>query len=266
MILIISGHQRSGTTLLRQICDSHPEICVTNEFACFADVGHGYIHSVRARLAQWRLVNGRWAYESVHTHNPRKHWANLNFTLTYLRRLAIHFTGRLTVPAVADTLKYQFPGAKFVGDKWPQYMPLLPDLVQAEQVKIVVIYRDCRDVTSSFLEKVRTEWRTRPWAPNVDSAPKIAQNWVEKIDIMEQIADQIHIIQYESLLTEPERVMGELGAWLGVDPNGFKWPKLNPATIGKHLYGLTEKELAEVWAVAEKTMTRLGYVSNNTLA
>jgi len=262
MILIISGHQRSGTTLLRQICDSHPEMCVTNEFACFADVGQSYIHSVRTRMAQWRLVNGRWAYESIHANNPRKHWENLFFTLVYLRKLAPTFARRLTVTAVADTLKDLFPDRKYVGDKWPQYMPLLPDLVQADQVKVVVIYRDCRDVTSSFLKKVRTEWRTRPWAADVDTAAKIARNWVDKIDIMEQISDQIYIIQYESLITKPDKVMADLGMWLGVDPNGFKWPKLNPANIGKHSHGLTDKELADVWSVAEKTMARLGYVSD----
>jgi hypothetical protein len=236
-------------------------MCVTNEFACFADVGHAYIHSVRARLAQWRLVNGRWAYDSVHAQNPQKHWANLMFTLGYLQKLARHFTGNLTVSSVANALKHHFPEANYVGDKWPQYMPLLPDLVQAD-VKVVVIYRDCRDVTSSFLEKVRTEWRTRPWAADVDTAAKIARNWVDKIDIMEQLSEQIHIIQYESLITEPEQVLAELGAWLGVDPAGFNWPRLNPASIGKHLHGLTEKELAEIWSVAEQTMARLGYVAD----
>ncbi len=261
MILIISGHQRSGTTLLRQICDSHPEISITNEFACFADVGHPYLHAMRARLAQWRLVNGRWVYDSAQIKNPRKHWANLSFTFEYLGRLAKNFTGELTISAVAQALKRQFPQAKFVGDKWPQYMPLLPNFVQEDQVKIVVIYRDCRDVTSSFLEKVRTEWQTRPWAADVDTAAKIARNWVDKIDIMEKILEQIHIIQYESLIKEPEQVFAELGIWLGVDPAGFRWPKLNPTSIGKYQQGLTQAELAEVWSEAAETMLRLGYGS-----
>ena len=30
----------------------------------------------------------------------------------------------------------------------------------------------------------------------------------------------------------------------------------------KHLRGLTEKELAEIWSVAEQTMARLGYVAD----
>jgi hypothetical protein len=262
MVLIISGHQRSGTTLLRQICDAHPEMHITNEFACFADVEHTYLQAIRARLAQWQLVNGRWVYDSDHAHSPRKHRANFFFTLGYLLKLAYKYTGKLTVPVVADTLKRQFPYAKIVGDKWPQYMPLLPTFVQANQVKIVVIYRDCRDVTSSFLEKVRTEWKTRPWAPDVDTAAKIAQNWVEKIKIMEQISDQIYIIRYESLIKAPEKELAKLGIWLGVEPNGFRWPKLDSASIGKHLHGLTQEELAEIWSAAGETMIRLGYGSN----
>lgn len=32
MFLVIAGHQRSGTTLLRLICNGHPDMVVTNEF------------------------------------------------------------------------------------------------------------------------------------------------------------------------------------------------------------------------------------------
>ncbi|WP_420643242.1 sulfotransferase family protein [Candidatus Leptofilum sp.] len=259
MHLIISGHQRSGTTLLRRLCDGHPQMKVANEFGCFADMGLTVRQAWAARWAQWRLVNGRWAFDSQFATDPRRHWHNFWFTLRYGWHLAQMAHGPVTVEAVAGALEMLWPETAVVGDKLPQYMPLLPQLSKNKESHIVVIYRDCRDVTSSFLEKVRTVWRTREWAKEVDTAEKIAANWVNHIVLMEKLADDIHIIQYEQLVQEPEHVLNGLASWLDVDPAGFKPQTIKMDSLGKHRKGLTEAELAEVTAVAGPTMRRLGY-------
>ncbi len=131
--LLISGHQRSGTTLLRRVCDGHPQMRLTNEFACFADVGLPVWQARRARWAQWRLVNGRWAFDSQFATHPRRHWYNLWFLLRYSWHLGQATRGTVTVADVHLALqKTVGMGTAVHGDKWPQYMPLLPQLLPSE--------------------------------------------------------------------------------------------------------------------------------------
>lgn len=266
-MLLISGHQRSGTTLLRRVCDGHPQMKVANEFGCFADVGLTVPQAWAARWAQWRLVNGRWAFNSQFATHPYRHWHNLWFTVGYCLRLAQVVRGQATVADVGHALQKQWGGETAVsGDKLPQYMPLLPRLLSHRDVKVIIIYRDCRDVTSSFLEKVRTVWQTRAWASELDTAEKIARNWVAQIEQMEQLAAkyapvQVHLVQYEQLVSEPQLVLNEVAAWLGISPVGFPLQQVRASSIGKYQQGLTEDELAQIEAVAGATMRRLGYTS-----
>lgn len=265
MTLLISGHQRSGTTLLRRVCDGHPQMQVANEFGCFADVGLTVAQAWRQRLAQWRLVNGRWAFDSQFANHPRRHWQNLWFTVRYGLHLAKVTQGNVAANNVADALQKTWGAETAVsGDKWPQYMPLLANLLQNEEVKGIIIYRDCRDVTSSFLEKVRTVWRTRSWASELDSADKIARNWVTQIELMEQLAGQfgptkLHLIQYERFVTEPAQSLAELAGWLGILPENFSQKQVRASSIGKYRQGLTPDEIAQVESIAGEKMQDLEY-------
>lgn len=263
-MLIISGHQRSGTTLLRRVCDGHPQMKVANEFGCFADVGLTVRQAWAARLAQWRLVNGRWSFDSQFATHPRRHWHNLWFTLHYCWRLTQAAHGQLTVTDVGHALGGQWEDAVVMGDKLPQYMPMLPQLLASRSMKVLIIYRDCRDVTSSFLEKVRTVWQMRDWASELDTAEKIAHNWVAQIEQMEQLAAQygpaqVQVVQYEQFVTEPQLVLADLAAWLGVTPTGFPLQQVRVSSVGKYQQGLTALEIAQVEAVAGATLQQLGY-------
>ena len=42
MVLIIGGHPASGTTLLRYLCNNHPDITLTHEFGNFHYLGRSY--------------------------------------------------------------------------------------------------------------------------------------------------------------------------------------------------------------------------------
>jgi hypothetical protein len=50
MALIISGHPRSGTTLLQQLCDDHPALGVTNELGNFTHLDRSYLAYARHLL------------------------------------------------------------------------------------------------------------------------------------------------------------------------------------------------------------------------
>ena len=126
-----------------------------------------------------------------------------------------------------------------------------------------MIYRDCRDVTSSHLKLARTSWSNQWWIRDQDTAEKVATLWVAALESMERHRDRIHIICYEDLVREPRRVLAALAEWVGFDPAAFPETTLNSVRedgIGKHRSGLSEQELEAVMNIAGPTMARLGYV------
>ncbi len=165
MALIVTGHQRSGATLLVRLFNAHPHVRMTGEFGNFLEVGSPRGRYDRQLLKRWAGIvlrptplavsfAGRGPWRDVVFQNNR-------FVLEYLRRL--HGTGGQVVTAavIEQVLKELLPGAKIVGDKYPEYIWGLDTLVGVEGLSTLVIYRDCRDVTASTLEKVRGEWRGR---------------------------------------------------------------------------------------------------------
>ena len=260
MILIITGQQRSGTTMLRYFCHSHPQIAVTHEFGTFLPVGWPYQNYAEAIDQHNQTVRGDWGYVKTCRTAWQTQWHNTLFTLYYLYNLRQMGIENVDFTAIESALQRLFKRATIVGDKLPDYRLTLPQWIAHEQIRCLFIYRDCRDVTSSFLAKKRGDWRGKAWAESMDSAATIAQCWIDDMEQVEQLGSRAFIIRYESLVTQPGQVVPGLARWLGVSPEGFNTRILNAHSIGKYKEGLTAAELAEVLAVAGPTLARLGYV------
>ena len=262
MILMIGGHPRSGTTLLQTLCDLHPEMAVTNEFGCFSFLGQSYGEYTRSIFERWQRVQGKWAFDISYANYHRLlNLNNFRFALLHLIRFRQQYRGEVTAVSLEATYRRMFPGARVVGDKWPHYLFRMDEYVQNEDLTRLVIYRDCRDVTSSFLVQACTNWKDTNWIHKVDNAEKIAARWVRGIEIMEKYADKIVILQYEALMHEPEKELRRVSEAIGVDPAGFPTDMIDPGSIGKYKKGLTPEELEAVMQVAGPTMARLGYLS-----
>jgi hypothetical protein len=185
------------------------------------------------------------------------------FAIRYLGKIRRYHRGAIDLPAVEATLREIFPGAGIVGDKMPDYVHLLDTLAPTRGLANVVIYRDCRDVTSSHLKLARTSWRNQRWIRDQDTAEKVAARWVAAVEAMERQRDKIHSIRYEDLVRDPRRELAMLAEWLAVDPSGFPDASIRSVRdngIGKYADGLTGQELEAVMAVAGPAMARLGYV------
>lgn len=153
-----------------------------------------------------------------------------------------------------------FPETSVVGDKYPDYVFSLDNLANAEGLSSLVIYRDCRDVTSSTLQKARTEWRKMPlFVRKLNTAEKIARRWVLAIELMERNRDNLLVVSYENLVCESEKSLGRISDWLGVDPAGFEIQRISSRSVGNYRHGLTAEELATVMEIAGPTMSSLGY-------
>lgn len=258
-MILVTGHQRSGTTLLGQLMHSHPGMAITHEFGSFMLADQPLLPFMRAVFKRVRHVDARWSFDHTMGKANRIKYANMRLTLRFLFNV-IRVTRRIVDFDVLDRAwQLTFPHVIMVGDKLPEYASRLHRYMGQEKLSSVFIYRDCRDVTGSFLVKTRTDWAGQAWIADWNTAEKIATRWVQRIEVMEKWAQQMFVVRYETLVTEPERVLPQLGAWLGVDPAGFDEQMLRPTSVGNYQKILTDGELAEIMAVAGPTMARLGY-------
>jgi hypothetical protein len=167
---------------------------------------------------------------------------------------------QIEVSMVEAVYRELFPKVKLVGDKWPDYVFSLDKFAEREDVLPIMIYRDCRDVVSSTLKLVRTNWSNQTWTINVNTAEKIAKRWLNIIELIERYRDKVYSIRYEDIIYEPERELEALGKQLGVDPTGFPFKFLRAKSIGKYKTGLTSEEVEDIINTAGPTMARLGYL------
>jgi hypothetical protein len=260
MALIIGGHMRSGTTLLRNLCNGHPDITVTMEFGCFNGLGKPYAVYARQLLRRcWRRKNQSFLVQG----KEETHWRHVLRSYAFVARyfLAVRRSRHeeIDAPAVEAALQRAFSTSRVVGDKVAQYVFSLDELAQQDNLVRVIIYRDCRDVTHSVLNRVRSQWRDRQFTEDWNTAEKIATHWIRAIEEMERHAETLHIMRYEDLIREPALTLGTLGRVLGVDPAGFPTEMIHAASVGKHASGLAAEDLATVMDIAGPTMARLGY-------
>lgn len=176
MVLLIGGHLRSGTTMIWRLCNSHPDIGLTNEFTNVTEIGSYW------RTHCEKILNKFWQKQGILHNNilysigSRERWnrvvnifRNHLFVARYL--FSMLMSGKLVdVEKIEAILLDIVPNSHVMGDKYPSYVFMLDNLVKRRGLSCLIIYRDCRDVTSSTLEMVRGRWRKRKWIKNYDSA------------------------------------------------------------------------------------------------
>ena len=267
MAILIGGHVRSGTSLLRDICNGHPDIAMTHEFEAFLGLGKSHDMYQRRMLRAWkrksRLRYNIFRYRGVVNSWRKTLYAAMRghlFTARFLMKMRENAGQRIEVSMVEAVYRSLFPQVKLVGDKWPDYAWHLETFANRDDVLPIVIYRDCRDVASSTLNLVRTNWRNEAWTKNVDTAEKIAKRWIHIIELMEQYQDHVYRIRYEDLVRDPTRELKALGHWLNIDPAGFPTQFLRENSIAKYKTGLNPGEVKDIINVAGPVMARLGYL------
>jgi len=249
VVAIIGGLSRSGTSVLWRTCNRHPVVGMTYEFANFRGLGRRY-------WVYRRLLVRRWTEQRF----QEQEWLERSFRRAYLRRLRRYLGRSIDAQVLGSVLQSSFPGARVVGDKYPRYVFMLNELTKDSHLKRVIIYRDCRDVTSSVLKQVRTQWKGREFARELSTAEQVARRWRLAIEMMEEYRDHLFVIRYEDLVQNPKPVLQGLGEYLGVQSSEFPIAHIRADRIGNYRQGLSQDELSAVMTVAEPTMRRLGYV------
>jgi hypothetical protein len=253
-LLMVSGHPRSGTTLLNSLCNSHPDISMTFEFKVFNNLNMPYVkHLCGIRYQWWQrriVVLGRGKSQR------HRKLDSFVFMLKYAFWLRIASRGEVTIESVRFALDRVMPHHKYVGDKFPSYSRNLSKYLQHDDMKYVVIYRDCRRVVKSVFNR---DWH----GGNLERFANVratSQSWVQDIETMQKYQDKVHTVRYEALLDNPQQVLEELGEYLGVDPQGFNAKLIKKGKSARHQRELTDEDMEQILEVAGPTLERLGYL------
>jgi hypothetical protein len=194
----IVGAPRSGTTLLRLMLDSHPEMAIPHETHFLFDlVGD----NIEVRTAQ-EFCNLATEYFT---------WRDFDLDDTAFRRTIARIRP-FTVPNAIRSFFAQYAvrfGKSRWGDKTPGYLAIMRGIEKLlPEVRFVHLIRDGRDVAVSK----RHLW----FGPGPDVADQ-ARSWVSCIQDAQQTGaacGHYREIRYEELVTSPEPILRSLCEFL----------------------------------------------------
>jgi PAS domain S-box-containing protein len=215
--IVIGGCGSSGTTLLRQMLDRHPEIYCGPESTLFltrttsdADLAERFGFAE----AQVRL----WRTES---------------------RSKVEFIERFQAACLARS------GKSVWAEKTPENIRQFPAIARRfPRARLVHVIRDGRDVACSLR---RAEWmkleKITGGAPR--NSPEVLETciryWAERVAFGRSLAgsSRYHEIRYEDLVADPERTLRGLLAFAGLawDPRMLQADEASPTRDGRPIYG-----------------------------
>jgi Sulfotransferase family len=207
--IFVVGAVRSGTTLLRYMLCSHPDIYLTPESnfipRFFGSRPTAPLNDARAR----RICEGIAAYKPPWRdwQGPRPGWDDLSLTATAR-------TPRALLSSLYGAYARQYGAARW-GDKSPGYVAHL-ELISTifPESQIVHVIRDARDAVTSSLENYRGRrffymdpyYAATTWSEQVRDGIEFGRALPR---------DRYHELRYEDLTASPEPVLRRLCEFLG---------------------------------------------------
>jgi Sulfotransferase family len=215
--VFIGGCPRSGTTLVRSMLDSHPDLAIPHETRFL-------IYAYRRR-ARWGDLSRRENREDL----ARRMIARERSRTWRLSEDPEALVERMGAagPTIGSALSAGFElyadqhGKARWGDKRPS---LLLDLdavfAMFPDAQYVNVVRDPRAVVAS----IRRVGDAHGWNPERiargtelwERSDRVARRWEKRLP-----SDQFLEVQYERLVTEPRATLGQICAFLDLDPDGI---------------------------------------------
>lgn len=274
----VVGCGRSGTTLLRAMLDSHPELVIPFESRFIpALVEHDHDYRVDGRLDPDRLVDA--LREDEHFEG----WdLSADDVRSHLRDV------RPTDSAAAVRAMFELcasrAGKPRYGDKSPPYVMRLPLLARAfPEGRFIHLVRDGRDVALAFMDA--------DFGP--ESAARLALHWRLRVErgreAGEPLGPQRYLeVHYEDLVAKPEATLREICAFIELeydeamlryqkrvdeivqfDPEPWNHGNLaKPPTVGLRDWRtqMSKRDLARFELLAGPTLERFEYEPSGTAA
>jgi len=253
----IIGAQRSGTTLLRLILNSHSKIAIPEEGTFLMPLlKDKYINYTFKGNELNKLIK----YISL---NPQFELWNKNFTDFFKE---VKHKGKITLKEFISNL-YNFyakkEGKKYWGDKTPSFFRKI-DVINKlfPEAKFIHIVRDGRDVFNSW----------RKMNPTKGNAPVIALDWKYKLKTIENSFQKIPIdrtltIRYEDLLDNPKKTVANVCDFLEIhfEDGMLEFYKVSNKYIGKHYSPLIYSQITKTNKYKWKKVLNRYEISSFTL-
>lgn len=201
MMPLVVGAIRSGTTLLRLMLDSHPEIAMTPETsfpeALFLDAPQ----ASGAEIAQ-RVV-------------ASKKWADLGLDEAAYLAECSRLSGASSLRLVWELYRRR-AGKTWVGDKSPGYVACLPSVARSlPGIRVIHVIRDGRDCFASQRSSRFSLYSTRLRPPGQQ-----AGTWVRHVQLGQAAGRSLPAyieVRYEDLVRDAEPQLRRICAFLGVE-------------------------------------------------
>lgn len=195
-LIIIGGAPRSGTTLLQNMLDSHPDIIGGPEFLHLPDIV----------LLQ----------KKIHASIDRE-WIDIFCSKEESNR----YIGELIESFLLPLLDRN--GGRLLSEKTPGNILIFPELLDMlPHAKFISVIRDPRATISSMLE-VGEKTRKKGIMPaeftkDLDSASRYVEQCIDTaFNVAEKNKERVLIVRYEDLVTDPEKESKKICGFLGTD-------------------------------------------------
>lgn len=297
--VLLGGENRSGTTLLSVLLDSHPDLVVGPEldFVEPVDLGPHILEACDLLAAHDPRVLGPgtdtadpfW-YDGAHFVKQCDRFGVPIPVLQYPVRVAmkeagsdlVDFQDRCRLIEIIGEHRRSSTGVSRWGIKLQRKINRVDEFAAYwPQAHFVHIVRDGRDLAASHLVTV-------PWG--FTTVTEAATGWVSVVERPPLVAPAGRYleIRYEDLVTDPRTVLGQVVDFLGVPwhdsllahwqvPHSlFDAPWGHPAAeaaanplttarIGRFRQDLTEEQISEFERIAGDQLRRLGYPLHQTV-
>jgi hypothetical protein len=263
--IIIQGSSRCGTTITRDILSAHPKIWLTNELRVFcdknpskrvigpclyADTAEEYFTALKDKV-----IKGE---------GPEYHKFPPGFDFNKMVELCLAHLKEDTLEGRLDAVLSALAGKndfEWFGDKQARLNVLIKMYELGINYKLIVIYRDGRDVAASGVRHKRG--LSPPWSNNpVENADHWATVFEEQFPVLEKIDPSMYVlIRFEDYILKPDKNFELIGELLGVDPNEFDKTMFNKAEAHMGYYTKWCPDWEQTFTDRSKAMLkRLGYI------
>ncbi|MCI0607234.1 sulfotransferase [bacterium] len=213
--IFIVGSARSGTTLLRLMLTSHPDICIPPEspflvrlrkkYSKFKDLTSEIDSFVEDLFSEVKF-NTEWQLEKECVRANLRKISPLNY----------HAAASTVYWTYLDTF---FPNARIWGDKNPAYLRHIDTILEDfPTAKFIHIIRDIRSIYASLVAIHEDEVSRPYWSKMHSPLPFATQQWHLAYEVFEKTKANPHVytLFYERLVSDPEQVLNALCRWLGI--------------------------------------------------
>ena len=288
--LLVTGLYRSGTTFTDRLLDNIPGVsCASQPFPyLYLDVKRRFLESRELPVPRYPIGSG--FHDPLHLPDEfREYLATTQLTQSFVRgsfRSMDGYSGALT-PALAEVVddipagtlgqvvrsmhtllaRRRAPGAQVVGSKdilIEEFGPALNDA----GINLIIVLRDPRAVLASTIGPSATDWSGSP-RPLLYSV----RLWRKSVAFALGAGADIRVLRYEQLKENPrqalERCLHAFGIDVDVDipvtlqgADGATWEantSFPSEKAPRTSFGLTDRQLAFVEALAFPEMLALGY-------